>query len=205
MSPGATFERVYGALKERLTGGRLVPGDHLEPAALGYELNSSVTPVRDALHRLVGERLVEAARTDGFRVPRIGEKALRHLYAWNAQLLILSGRLGAFHGRALAGPDPAAGIVAPSLVDATEVLFLDLALGSQNAELQLAVASASDRLRPYRLVEGEYLDALPAELEGLEAAARSSDVPRLRRAIAAYHRRRERIVPDLLARLLAPE
>ena len=57
---------------------------------LADELNASVTPVRDALHRLTGERLVEAPRHEGFRVPMITETMLRHLYAWHLDLLLLA-------------------------------------------------------------------------------------------------------------------
>ena len=67
MSPGPIFERVYLALKAQVTSGAFAPGDRLEPAALGEALNASITPVRDALHRLVGERIVEAPRNEGNR------------------------------------------------------------------------------------------------------------------------------------------
>jgi tetratricopeptide (TPR) repeat protein len=86
--PG-TFERVYAAIKEQLRRGLHRPGDRLEPALLSEQHNASVTPVRDALHRLTGERLVEAPRHEGFRVPVITEGTLRHLYAWHRDLLRL--------------------------------------------------------------------------------------------------------------------
>ena len=96
MSPGPTFDRVYFALKEQLMTGRFAPGDHLEPSLIGDELHSSITPVRDALHRLVGERLVEAPRNDGFRVPMVTEFALRQMYAWQADLMRTRGGAAAW-------------------------------------------------------------------------------------------------------------
>jgi DNA-binding GntR family transcriptional regulator len=87
MSPGVTFERVYPALKRQLREGVRVPGTPIEPAIIGNELGASITPVRDALHRLVGERLVEAPQHNGFRVPRPTEAELRDLYAWNGLVI----------------------------------------------------------------------------------------------------------------------
>lgn len=55
-----TFGRVYAAIKQQLLEGAFRPGERIEPAILSDELGASVTPVRDALHRLAGERLVEA-------------------------------------------------------------------------------------------------------------------------------------------------
>jgi hypothetical protein len=92
MSPGATFERVYTELRRMLAEGELPPGSPIEPAAVGRQIASSITPVRDALHRLTGERLVEAPNHNGFRVPLITEAELRDLYQWHAQLLILAAR-----------------------------------------------------------------------------------------------------------------
>src|SRR5690242_2313518 len=90
MAPPGTFDRVYAALKQRLRKGVYRPGTRLEPAALSDELNASVTPVRDALHRLTGERLVEAPRHEGFRAPMMTETLLRQLYAWHLDLLLLA-------------------------------------------------------------------------------------------------------------------
>ena len=90
MTPPGTFERVYAAIKQRLRQGAYRPGERLEPALLSDELNARVTPVRDALHRLTGERLVDAPRHEGFRAPMLTETTLRHLYLWHRDLLLLA-------------------------------------------------------------------------------------------------------------------
>src|SRR5689334_1321709 len=92
MNAGVTFERVYFALKDLLGSARFAAGHHLEPAVLSQDLNVSITPVRDALHRLAGEGLVDTSRGEGFRTPAVTEVGLRHLYRWNAALLDLAVR-----------------------------------------------------------------------------------------------------------------
>src|SRR5438128_1521196 len=93
MSAGSTFERVYRALKDELLRGDHRPGDPLEPRHIGERLFASITPVRDALHRLAGERLIEASPHDGFRVPLMTEHGLRDLYRWQELLAQLCLRL----------------------------------------------------------------------------------------------------------------
>ena len=55
MSPGLTTERVYKVLKIQIMHGQRMPGERLDPARLASELNSSATPVRDALHRVLAQ------------------------------------------------------------------------------------------------------------------------------------------------------
>jgi DNA-binding GntR family transcriptional regulator len=199
MSPGPTFDRVYPALKEQLMSGRFAPGDHLEPAAIGQELNSSITPVRDALHRLVGEKLVEVPRNDGFRVPSPTEAELRDLYRWNGVLLEQALRQ---RPSATAAAVPHRGEeqdVAPgSAARSAAELFRHMARRSGNAELEAAVENVSDRLAALRVVEARVFADLAEELAGLCALLADANTGPLRRAIAAYHRRRQRCVPDLL-------
>lgn len=196
MSPGPTFDRVYLALKQQLMTGRFAPGDHLEPVQIGDELHASITPVRDALHRLAGERLVEAPRSDGFRAPLLTEFALRHLYGLNADLLML----------ALKGTPAARRADAPRQVEANQhgagdpaaALFGAIGLLSTNPEHGDAIAATSARLGSARLAEPLVLDGLAEELSGLQGALERHDLARLRSAIPAYHRRRVRSAPQIL-------
>lgn len=196
MSPGPTFDRVYVALKGQLTGGRFAPGDHLEPAAIGDELSASITPVRDALHRLVGERIVEAPRNDGFRVPSPTEAELRDLYGWNRELLELGLRFRRppSKGARLYATDQAS---EPACL-ATADLFLEIARRSSNPELESAIENLNDRLGALRKGEGAVFEDLVEELGLLLTAFRGQDAPALRRLIAIYHRRRQRHAPELL-------
>lgn len=87
MSPGRTMMRVYGALKTRILAGAFEPGERLDPARFAPLVGTSRTPVRDALHRLSGERLVETWEDEGFRQPFVHEPAIRDLYGWANDVL----------------------------------------------------------------------------------------------------------------------
>ena len=200
MSPGATFERVYEALKLQLGSGRFRPGEHLDPRAFSDELNASITPVRDALHRLVGEGLVDAPRRDGFRMPPLTEVGLRHLYTWNQALLALALRTGT--------PDPPPAVPSPpeagDAVELNEQLFVRIARLGRNPEHESAVARLNERLRLVRRTEARLRPEMWEEIGAMEALISRGDLPALRGAVSAYHRRRERNAPQLVAMLLAP-
>ena len=202
MTPSGTFERVYSALKDKLRRGLLRPGERLEPAALSEELFASVTPIRDALHRLTGERLVEAPRQEGFRVPLLSENRLRHLYAWHRDLLLLAimRRRPAAPPHVSDEPDGAA----PSAHEQRRALFLALARATGNPEHVLALESVAERLEPLERLEEMLLDEVEQESAAIVQAINAGDMRLLRKRLQGYHRRRERIVPDLLARLEEP-
>lgn len=200
MTPPGTFERVYAAIKQRLREGRYRPGDRLDPAALSEELYASVTPVRDALHRLTGERLVEAPPHGGFRVPAMTEGTLRQLYAWHLDLLLLA----IIKQRAAMSGDEA-GLEAAKAGNARERqlnLFLALARSAGNPEHAIALSRLSERLEPVQRLEQAFLDGTDAETEEIVEAIRAGDRKALRRSLVRYHRRREQIVPQLLASLV---
>jgi hypothetical protein len=199
MSPGATFERVYRAIKDQLGGLRYRPGDQLEPATLADELNSSITPVRDALHRLVGETLVEAPPTDGFRVPLVTEVALRHAYAWNNWLADFALRSASGSRASVPGPvlEDVSGRYAGEL-------FLAIARGSGNPEHEAAVARLNDRLRPVRTVEERLLGDTGREAVELLGSLQSGDRSATRRLVARYHRLRIKAAPLLVEALHRP-
>lgn len=195
MSRPGTFDRVYSAIKERLRQGRFRPGEKLEPANLSDELNASVTPVRDALHRLTGERVVEAPRHEGFRAPLLTETMLRHLYAWHEDILLLALARGR-------GRQPVAGEAAesPESDQRLVLAFARLAERGGNPEHLTALMNIADRLEPYRRFEREFLDGIEEESGEIFEAIEARDLRRMRRGLVRYHRRRQRIVPELLSR-----
>lgn len=203
MTPTGTFERVYAAIRQRLRDGVYAPGDRLEPALLSDELNASVTPVRDALHRLTGERLVEAPRHEGFRAPMLTETALRHLYSWHLDLLLLavarrprSARTEDYAVEEAAGNAP--------VRDRQNALFAALARAGGNPEHVAALEAVRHRLEPVQRLEQLFLSETDGETGEILEALQAQDSKSLRRALVRYHRRRAKLVPDLLSALVEP-
>lgn len=199
MSPGPTFDRIYRSLKERLLSGAFAPGEPLEPAHLGEDLASSITPVRDALHRLVGERLVEAPQNNGFRAPLLLESDLRDLYSWNGALLALA--LSARGRHAEAAPHASTAEDGPGGTGNAAELFHRIAQRSGSREHVAAVAGLNDRLSTFRLAETRVLDGAEEDLLEIAAAFSDGEAVLLRRLLSRYHQRRIRAVPDLLDHL----
>lgn len=190
MSPAQAMERSYATLKQMLREGAFAPGTRLEANRLADELGVSMTPVRDVLHRLAGERLVEANSREGFHVPRFTEAMLRDLYEWNSALLSIAVRTM----RRGAEEAPGAPLwEIPAGADRVAALFARIAAAAPNHEIGHAIEGVSDRLHPFRMIEQRILERVEGELEQL--ITRGSDQPN---AIRRYHLRRMRAVPDLL-------
>ena len=167
---------------------------------LSDELNASVTPVRDALHRLTGERLLEAPRQQGFRAPVLTESLLRHLYAWHLDLLLLAVMKQRVASAAAASSTVAAQ-AGETLLERQNALFVSIARLSANPEHVMALQALAERLEPVRRIERLVLDDLETETEAIVRAIHNGDRRALRGALVHYHRRRERAVPELLASL----
>lgn len=198
MNAGPTSERVYEALKRRILERTWRPGERLDPSGIGETLNSSVTPVRDALNILSGERLVDTRTSEGFHVPALDAPALEDLYVWNAQVLdtaVRAWRPGGTLRQPVADTDPA---------ERTAVLFAAIAARSDNVEHLRCVASLNDRLHAVRLTEPELIVSVGEELEGLSVAFFSDDPRALRGALATYHRTRRRHAAGIVRALYRP-
>ena len=68
------MERVYFELKAKVMRAAFAPGERLDPAQLARNLGVSPTPVRDALHRLSGERLIETWHQEGCQHREMGRE-----------------------------------------------------------------------------------------------------------------------------------
>jgi DNA-binding transcriptional MocR family regulator len=193
MNSGPTSERVYDAIKRRILSREFRPGERLDPALLAPSLSSSITPIRDALHLLTGQGLVETGTSEGFRLPHIDEPALKDLYAWNLEVLTLAIRSW-----------PRGGVPAPDDDSASDPAHEMAALGiaiaqrSGNAEHMRAILSLNDRLQPLRVIEVMVIEPVEGEMAGLGTAIAEQDETRLRRLLLDYHRRRQRKAAEIV-------
>ena len=71
---------VESELRSAILRGRFKPGDRLRPAQLAPELGTSVTPVREAIMKLVAERVLEA-KPGQFMVPILSKEQYSELCA----------------------------------------------------------------------------------------------------------------------------
>ncbi|MBJ7437810.1 MAG: GntR family transcriptional regulator [Sphingopyxis sp.] len=193
MNAGVTSERVYDALKARLLGGGIRPGERLEPGVFAELLTSSVTPVRDALHRLAGEHIVEMRTAEGFQLPLVTEPGLRDLVLWNGDLLRLALRRWP-EGRTSQEDIPTTGDYARDL----RALFGAIAGRSGQSELARQIDAASDRLTPARIAESRVVSDSDRELAAIADAIASGEARRVAQHIAAYHRHRAAIISAIV-------
>lgn len=199
MNSGPTSEHAYAVLKQRLLAGEFRPGQRLEPAEIGRMLGISITPVRDALHVLTGEALVETRTSDGFHVPEPTEEGLHDLYAWNAQVLLAAistwPRRRQDDQTQLGPPPPSEGVTDPF------PLFEWIAARSKNQEHLRAIISTGERLRAARRAESAVWSDLTPELGALTDIATGANRSGLRLLVKAYHRRRLRSLSSILSKI----
>lgn len=186
-----TAERIYDRLKAAVLDGSLTPHARLDVAELAERYEVSTTPVREAAMRLLGEGLLEAYPGGGTRPALISEFRLRTLLQLNERI-------------ALACVDWA---VRPPNVDVerleectyehrVRLAFREIAAMAENLELQDVVERLSDRLAPFRRREEQLIPDPAAELASLHE---SMSVPAsLRRTLRSYHRRRGKLVAQLV-------
>ncbi|MGR4892720.1 GntR family transcriptional regulator [Sphingopyxis sp. LARHCG72] len=197
MSPGATMERVYRELKTRAMRGEFAPGERLDPSVLARDLGASATPVRDALHRLSGERLIDSWHHEGFRQPILAEADLRDLYEWAAALLAL----------ALAGQTPDPALTGSAPVKSSEPdyagdiahLFRAIAFRSGNRELHFAVANLIDRSHVFRAAELRVDPGCRAAIAAMDEDLRFRRWSALRAKITRFHRLRMALAGRVVA------
>jgi len=196
MNSGATADRVYDAIKRRLLSGEILPGERLDPARFADDFHSSKTPVRDALHRLTGERLVESRPGEGFHLPLVTEPGLRDLYIWNASLLRL---LVGVWPRDAAERDRSD--LPVDLARTPSALFAVFAARTGNSEFIRQLDAANDRLATVRIAERTVLTGLEAEARTFAVALDRAPRAKILQANTTYHRRRLHAVADLVRAL----
>lgn len=189
---------VYKQVRRALRSGRYAPGQRIDPAKLAAEFNTSSTPVRFALYRLVGEALIVDHAREGLHVPLLNEVAMRDLYDWMERLLLMACDIGAIptaqktEQLELASADD-------DLVKLTWQLFDAIALATSHRSLHHAVKQANDQLAPIRQAKQGLLEHRFEELSELNRHWQTRDIPALKFALHNYHERRKELVPRIVA------
>lgn len=194
-------DRIYRAIKLQLLAGEILPGDRIDAVGLAQALGASLTPVRAALHRLVGERLIESRLNEGFHTRTATESGLRSLYDWNERVAQMALRLVAgadeaamrvratAHAEANQSEDPI-----PSIDELLEII----GRRSRNEACLQTIQGLNDQLHAARRAEAFLIDDHAGELADLAKAWSLGDLSRLARRLRTYHARRLRLVPDLI-------
>jgi len=193
MSPAHVLEPTYDALRRRLVMGAWPAGQRLEAGRLATDLGVSITPVRDSLNRLAGERLIVSQPGEGFHVPVFNEANLRGLLDWHHAIVMLALRRE--RGSRADGFRPAVG----DLPERSAHLFAILVARAKDEELDWAIENAAARLGRFRHHEAKVLVDADKDVSEIERLMEMKDVSRLREAIDYHHDRRRSAVDQLIA------
>jgi len=191
---------VYGEVRRALQSGRYAPGQRIDPSGLAAEFNTSPTPVRLALYRLVGEGLIADHARSGLHVPLLTEVALRDLYDWMERLLLMACDIGVAPTFQQSGNLVIAS-ADDDLVKLTWQLFDAIARATTHWSLHHAVKRANDRLAPIRRAKKGLIEHAYEELSQLNRHWQARDIPALKAALHDYHERRKQLVPCIVALL----
>ena len=188
-SDPVTHERVYKRIRCDILDGTIKPGSRLAATDLARRLEASVTPVREAMYRLVGEGLISTAQS-GFHASVIDERILLDVIDASQKLLIIGlQRLSPDEtlekASAYAGGEPDADQATYMLETALSYLF-------RATENQVIITWGERTVYQLHILRlGQCLVSQRARQEGqtLLKLAAMRDRTRLARQILAHHRR----------------
>lgn len=82
----AAHDKLYRALRTRVMHGELVPGEPLTIRGIGKEYGLSMTPVREALRRLVAEGALSLSLSGRVNTPELSNERIEELAALRSLL-----------------------------------------------------------------------------------------------------------------------
>ena len=209
---------VYSRLKVLLMDYRFVRGEQLQVAALANRLQTSATPVREALHRLHGEGFLEWQPNYGFFAKVLSVREVVELYEFGYTLV----RLAVAKGIEAPAPGHAAAIEAivrelAQLARLTrdepdacrlriEQVFQRLVWLAPNGPALAAFRNFQDRTHHLRLLDLERPRQLERCIENLRIVADAVKARDTAAALAVLHDREKqkmRVLPELIKEVLA--
>lgn len=149
------YEQIYDALWELIFNGKISPGERLSDRDWAQRLDTSRTPVREAMRQMARDGVLLAMEYGGYQVRPVDPQGLADLYKCRAPLVAL-----AVHDTTLAGNDR---------------MFEQISAVVANTRKAIAARDAAATLKFnskfYRLIVGScgnaYLEIVMANLEKL--------------------------------------
>ncbi len=183
-------EQVYSQLRESLSDGRFKPGQRLTIRDLAQQLGTSVMPVREALHKLTVEQVLDVTAARSVRVPALSAAKFQEIC--EARIL-LEGQLAALAAQRadaedIARIEQANDDLASARVSRDPSLSL-----KRNREFHFAVYTAARHPTMFDLVEPLWVRCGPSLLALFEALG--SD--QIKRAASKRH---QAVLEGILAR-----
>jgi len=90
-------DRAYRAMKQELISGHFAPGQVLVIRQLASNLGISTTPIREALQRLVAERILEVQKNRSIAIPLLSATTFRELVQIRCAVEGLATEMAAKH------------------------------------------------------------------------------------------------------------
>ena len=155
-------DEIYNQVKAMAVSFRLRPGDRLNEVALSKELGVSRTPLREALNRLVAERLFDFRPGQGFFCRPLDAQSVFDLFELRQIIETAAVRatcvkasdeeLQTLHDELYATGIDIIGLTVAEAVDRDEAFHLGIARLSGNAELVQTLMRINERIRYIRWI-----------------------------------------------------
>lgn len=162
MSEGRV-EALYNKLKKMAVDFRIRPGERINEVALARELDASRTPLREALNRLVAERLIDFQPGKGFFCRPLDPETIHDLYEMREIIEAASVRLACKRGSSTdiatikenlyANGLSYIGKTVREVTAFDEAFHIDIARLSDNTELVRQLSQINERIRFVRWVD----------------------------------------------------
>ena len=196
LSPDPPSSRAHWLareLRERLLGGEFRPGEWIREATLREEFGVSNGPVREALHELIADGLLEHVPYRGVRLIALEDRDVVELFQLRSALMELAAELAARRRDAAAmaripeildyidwssqAPRPLTGTFTTWLAEASGSVRLARAWHDLYMQTQLYVTESR---------AGEHFGAVVEHIKALIDAVAAGDAPRAREHARAF-------------------
>jgi DNA-binding GntR family transcriptional regulator len=189
-----THDRIYRTMKADILGGQFTSGAKLTATKIAGRYEASITPVREAIYRLVGEGLVEMT-VEGFHVKLSSRDMLLDILDLSQKLLVVCLQRWSGSPAMRVDDQPlAAEPTAEEAVQLLEKILVTLFVASNNKAILAWGEQANERLRWIRTYQCRGSRRALLECVSIHNLAQQHDRVRLRRQLLAHHRRCARTI-----------